>query len=1107
MDIEKKPTLNEYIDSLETEHYRKWLKMFFSGCDYEEIGKETDFPASKVRLVMSMLLKQLPELDEDKYACCFGRYLWTESGFCSIMDTDRTVYNYLSFRYPKGKTTITRIMADPDIPEDAKERARVYLGHRIGLDNAVRIRSEKTASPLPYTPMNPKAFRRIKRKVDRSFDKKFYIGDIPIDDEEYAELVEYLTAQLGVFSSGMADSISDDPLLAVALVQIGVRRYDGGYWGHVGRAVRRNPDRSFQLFLGRSFINTLAAHNKHIYDDSKRVRSILFHCFVSDYYSRGLFDILFQYYVRDLERDINRNDRERMAALLEAFMRTSQEDAGEERLSALISGSKSKAYMLRKDTLNAISAQPKHSSVRLRRLLRLIDKAFWKDQVPANPTSRLTIRFKEWQKQSEDFNAEYKLYKNGGIRNRGKKHFSSPYLFSDIRTGSFRLILPSQIVSEQYTEDLTWKLRTSGRELILPVDTYPAVTGFKTEAKEFEIYESEIFGSIRCELVSADERVRAFPAIPADDVRFFDMEGDFANRLFKIPMCAYTEKEKTLESDALLDTVSSGNITRWDFEFENGDVVVLPSGKGMIVGERYSDGLTQRGRVSGAFYTGEENKRVDVYRHAPSLMLTLKEELKNGTAVWFGSHRYRLPDCSYYSFENGDSSGTKAIVLNCGQFGECRNDALNSVVIDAPNGAYAKKYEFVLIDGFNYTFADAPYVFTDCATVTFTSGVSAECINSGAHTLGDDNGYSFQLDSGTEYLTLRINNSITVDIRIPMLLWSVDGDEWQILPPQTDMWRTDFFAIKRLFIKYPGDSITLSVDADVTDDDDSDECAVAADRKGDIFVVDMSRLKSWMTRDRIMYNTYLNVDGTERDFSRVYVKSHVVSCDLSADYENGLLDFCCDVIGMADYYVDIVHVPTGTVIADKAALENGALSLPDRLRNGRYEVSVYESDDDDSGFEPELYKIYSSVTTLINKDDLSERDIRIICWKVSKNSGIYSDFSFEYRVALTEKYEKTVYTGALFEDGADIGLKVEVTFPDMDDLRYFSLCFFDDEYDELTEFMYDRTTRTLETEEAPGLHNAQKYLRYKMLFEDDCVFYGSIEDRRLPVSEDDTERN
>ena len=554
---------------------RTWLWMYFSGFSVEDIAAE--YSCSKTRVFVSL-------------------------------KTNIEKYNQF-FRKEKEKEAVQKaaqVRAKQETPRQALRNQ----------DEGKASRKQPASRPAVYRPkkQSQRIYSKLRKRIDAQFDKKFYIGDITVSQEEYDELLEYVRAQLRNVTAS-SSALGDAPILAVALVQIGIRCYNGNFWGNaIKQELKLENTQAYQRFLGDSFILTLKKHNKFILDETEKVQTILFHSFVTDYYSKGLFELLFQYYAKDLERDINRNDKYQMQALMETIqLRAAMSEEESEAFTGQFTGRGSRAYKLRQHTLQAITANPTHSSMRLRRILRLMDKAFWKDSVPQKPVSRLTKLFKEWLKESPSFNSEYKLYKSGVIRNRGKKHFSSPYLFADIKNTSFTLVLPPQIVRQDQTDGLNWCVTVDGKAFSTPTSTYPVLTGFKTEEVRLPIPSDLLFSEINCSLQADNMLTRSFPALSQSNVRMFDMEGDYAARIFKIPMCVYTRNDFTVKSPALLDVVRLGMLTRWDLEFVEGDVLIFSDGKSLVAGERYIDGLTKRGIVCEAVHRDNDGENVAVY--------------------------------------------------------------------------------------------------------------------------------------------------------------------------------------------------------------------------------------------------------------------------------------------------------------------------------------------------------------------------------------------------------------------------------------------------------------------------------------------------------------
>lgn len=1085
MDNEKTMCLKEYVAQTELPTHRKWVEQYLLGKTYDEIAKAEGCSPTKIWLIVSVILKKHPPLREDSYREVFEKYQFNARTFFALSGEDPTVYRYLKTVCTKGTADISQIAQDETLP-------RLWREKMMKQKKPAPHHTANTVSPARHHPKNLRVYKRVVRRIEKQFDKKFYIGDIVVSDEEYGEILTYAQAQIQQMEHSQCP-LGDDPIFAVALVQIGIRRYDGNFWTNAGAELGTTFSGPLQGFAGKTFINTLKAHNKFLVSENERVKAILFHTFVSDYYSKGLFEFLFQYYVRDLERDIYRNDKEQMQALMDTIdVSSSQGEKGSDALTQKFAGKGSRAYKLRDHTLSAISANPAHSRMRLRRLLRLIDRAFWKEEVPAHPTSRLTILFKEWCGESPSFSREHTLYKQGEIRNRGKKHFSFPYLFADIRNAKFSVKLPEQIIREEYGENVCWSIATNSGTSLIPTEPYPVMTGLKTELCAAAISDQELFGSIDCRLLCGETLLKHF-SIPAGRVRFFDMEGDYASRLFRIPMCAFAEAGDRVHSAALLDTISFGNIKRWDFDFMEGDVVVLPDSSSMVVGERYSDGYVPRGRVPWARYYREDGEEYAVYSKPPELLLTIPSKKINGTMLDVNGTYYSLGNCQYTAFDNKDAKGVRAFILPLSQFPECRDRAVNQIILDVPGGNYDKEYSFVLVKGFSAEFDGAPYIFEDRAAVTFPDDLTVKCIVEGVEKIPKENGYQFSINNTLGRLNVLIGQEkFPICMDIPVVLWSRDAEHWEFAE-MGELWHTDFPEV--LYFKAPSSKLYLEAEFDSGDDDDDEtHCVKAEPYKKDIYKVDLTRFRSWFTRDRIMHRVNLKLEKQVKEFAQVYVKSFVVSCEITADFEREQIVCVADIVGKADYSIDVTNLTTGQRIAEKAPMQNGKITLPDPLLNGQYAIEIFESEEDDSGFDDsEYYSIHRAKQTLVNKENISGQYMELRKIKPT-GSSILTQFSDKYWITDIQKESRGTYTGRLLVNGKDSGLQLQICFPNPEELRYFHITFWDNEEECYVEFIYDTQMRRLLETEAEGLSYKEKYRRYRMVYEEDYVCFGILYD-------------
>ena len=528
-----------------------------------------------------------------------------------------------------------------------------------------------------------------------------------------------------------------------------------------------------------------------------------------------------------------------------------------------------------------------------------------------------------------------------------------------------------------------------------------------------------------------------------------------------------------------------------------GDILIFSDGKSLVAGERYIDGLAKRGIVSEAIHHDANGKDVPVYNRIPDLLLTLSREKSSGTILDINGRRYRLSECENDEFEAGDAKGIRAFLIPLTQFPECTEGVVNRVILDVPGNTYAREYSFVYVHGLKTKFDGAPYVFEERGTLVFPESIRVACTNPDAERLHGENGFQFLLSQELRTIPIQINNSITVDFEIPMFLWSADEIEWKT-EPMGDIWHSDFKALRKLFFHSPNDRLEFSMDDDYDDSDDqSEQHVVVCDKRSDgVFVLDLTRFHSWITRDKIAHSISMRLGSSFYEFAKVFARSFVISCDLSADYVSEELTCSGEFIGRSDYYVDITHLQTGVKIVDKGHISDGEFKLATRLRNGDYQVDYYETEEDDDDFFDEVsyLPIHSFKKHLINHNDLSGNHIRMLSYRPKMHSLIHTRFAHTLWITNLEYLESQTYEGHMkTQEGEE--LLVKVVFENSKDLRYFDLYFWDDYDETFVEFLFDNEKKIIVREEEPGLRPSVRYRRYKVLFDSDYMFYGSVEER------------
>ena len=154
---------------------------------------------------------------------------------------------------------------------------------------------------------------------------------------------------------------------------------------------------------------------------------------------------------------------------------------------------------------------------------------------------------------------------------------------------------------------------------------------------------------------------------------------------------------------------------------------------------------------------------------------------------------------------------------------------------------------------------------------------------------------------------------------------------------------------------------------------------------------------------------------------------------------------------------------------------------------------AYDEVDDDFFDEVSYLPIHAFKKKLINKNDLSGNHIKLLSFRRRMHSLIHTRFPKPLWITNLEYLEPLTYEGYMNNDEGD-KLRVKVVFENAKDLRYFFLYVWDEYEEAFIDFLYDSKLQSLVLEEEPGLRPSVRYRRYKMMFDTDYVFYGSVEE-------------
>lgn len=932
--------------------------------------------------------------------------------------------------------------------------------------------------------INP--FEKLKKRLEHEIPECILLGDIKIDIQEYELLMELLKNAYRRILHTPSHLISDS-LFAIALIQIGVKHYDGNFWKHVNEALELDDPLpgTHQKWIGESFLRTMKSLKFPVIDKEDRIHNILMHSFVSDYYMEQFFEYLYYYYKIDLSRDIARNIDDQLDHLVKVV---ASEEAAK------------RMNLVKKHTSMAFFCNRDACKRRVVELLGILDKLVWDIPIADNNMSdRFIVPLEKWIKTHEDLIAENKnAAKNGVYPGLKKRRMETPFIQFDFFKKQFNLVIPPQLVKQYDVVNLQWKIQTTTKTFWIEAKHLEAMTGLKTEEVDFPIGSDVVLEELFINLFDEEKRIKSF-TIDAVPVRFFDDDGDMM-KLESISIGvahAFLKQMDKMRSDStVISSMIMDDLRVLKFEFKKGSIIYLPDDRVLTVGVHLNEGLLDRGLVEGA-HTIVENRILPIYSTPPIILVKINKNQLAGTAVRINNQVRRMDDCDPKEITINELNAKYAYILDLERLGVKGNGVYN-VTIDVPNKRNMMM-EFSFINRFFYHFENSPYIFKEKGTLVFTDGLHIEWEK--GNKIEDENKWDFMISDSLDRISVDLisgRQKMNITLYSPVLQWKLDESVWSVVRPD-DIWYTDFPNF--IYLKFPEEKLKLMFENNINSSVEQSEKFVHNKSEG-FFKCDMTKFKSWIGRDKV--KRILSIDFTEGHvpFLNVITRSVVHSRKLFGDFDRNILIGEFDIIGRADYYVDIEY--QGNTVANKVHIEDGRIECIMDIQSGIYHAVIYENEANNDFGVSEYQQIGEYEKELLNPTKLAGKNLSIKKLKNTMNTK-FTVLSIGYSVQNLLYLGRNKYTGKLYVRTAYGSLlplyDVIVEFIDPENMKNVVIKLL--EFDKELSFIYDKENNRLINDAAveKGLKKSSKYSRYYILDEDSDIFEIEIMDD--PINEND----
>ena len=808
------------------------------------------------------------------------------------------------------------------------------------------------------------------RRIEKEFDSKTLIGDIDILEDEDL-LKEYMLSAINRIAFDNIPQIEHEKVFAYGMVRMALKHYASKtFWPFVKEEYGVSVPGNYQNRINDKYRKIMNKYGK-LYDEETTnfIQNICMHAFVCNKCAEQFFDYMFEFWRIDLSRNIE----------------NSVDDDGNDLFDILIEEIGESVQDIMIHTTMALKMNPIGSKIRFRNILRMIDNSYWNDADYSDSSNRMTMLFNEWKKNPNGlFAKEIKRSATSRHGGKGEKLLSRPTITFDPKTSSFSLVLPKQILKNCTEEEHPiWYVSVAGETVSFEPTLLRGKAFLFTEECSLLFKKNQLFEET--EIVLKSERMNYYRrTIKAESVRFFNSRNrntDISNDYISKDI-AYLFVQKGKEVTYINGSFSMINSDPDEFDMcfvepSEGDILMLPDGHALSIGRPLVEGIIGNSRVGGtraifdeqAYQITADRERLFFKTTKNRFHGTMLRIYQNGNL----KQSVKISENKYLEFKLDDSiNEIYGYIIDLHDY--ISGNGIFRIDIDIP-GSSVRSYPVCYIKGFNYQFVAAPYVFKESGRILFPPHLEPVTneeweINSQFKAL------EFSIDEsskdGNDWVSERklivpfkiAEEEVNIEFDLPVLYWKYKAsDEWLIQQPEDTT------------IKALPDNIYIAGDLDLSsvnlyfanaEDLGDTQIGINHDIKNDLYYFRAVDIVSHLNRDRTYRELHISINDMDRKFFSIACKSVVRSQNISGDFVNGKIYGYFDIFGNSDYMVTVKR--GDDIIEEDVPVVDGRFEIECEVKEGTYEVYLYEIEDDDSGF--------GSVSYELDHYDLNIVDVR-----------------------------------------------------------------------------------------------------------------------------------
>lgn len=826
-----------------------------------------------------------------------------------------------------------------------------------------------------YSPLE-----KLNLKVGKQFKKKLLIGDISLSEEDLTELKKHMTEELQRLNFNSSFKPHYPQLFALGLVRFAMKHYEQKtFWPYFFDEYMY-VDGNKQGQLHDIFRSIMVTNGKKYDDDvAMKIDNISMHSFVTDKCAPQLFDYLFGFWWTDLHRNIENMNSKVFNMLLEEMSQTRQ-NVGD----------------VMKHTSLALIHNKKSCILRIRRILNFIDDCFWNQTEVLNTGNRINQLLNKWMSNPKgDFQKAYQQ-KQKSHSSRGASLFAFPTICVDYNRTKFLIKLPCQILKgcteDEYPE---WKIEFENTviDTVMP-DLVSGKIAFQTDECEVALDSKYLFERLKLTLASSAREYKSF-SIKASEYRFFNEKGELVQYDNKYIPCGnltcfslLSEFPHVLYGDELNDVLYE-NLHICQYNLFRGDILLFSNRTAIQAGERLQDGLVG-GHALSDVHAMDNDLKINVYNKLPKILFKATREQLMGTGLFVekcsSEKRFKVIDKKYYEFKLDDTlDDIYAYIIDLNDF-EIPEGVVH-VRLDIPRGKWTYNYDICYLKDLHFEFVGAPYVFSEWGRIEFSKETPIINDNDNWEHTENTNRLFFNFDKSNKDCSDKVEDcclnveyslnheKLSLSFEIPALFWKYEkDDEWSSNSPANILLK---HIPSHMFVKASFGLVGKRTYLELNEASLDEETRIPVQKVSgqDYLEFPISQLKSWLNHDMDSCKVSIILDGSQHHLFNVICRSKILNHVIYGDFEKGIIYGKFDIEGNGQY---IVNISRGGSIIAEVPLIDGKFEVEAQVKEGEYEVAVFEIDDNDDGFDDvSSFVIGKFKLDMIDKFNLSDKAIEI----------------------------------------------------------------------------------------------------------------------------------